>query len=104
MLKLLRQSKHLGSVWRDLLDIVYLRFLRKKIGTFRFCLKYGKHKTLYLNAYVDLNIWPLLVFVILAVLCAVRAEVQETAFRRNTAKSLVASSCLYVRMKQLGCH
>ena len=108
VLKLLRLSKHLDSVCRDCREILYLPFLTKIFlafvktsrlcleglawnfiftifdknffDTFRFCLKYGKHKTLYLNAYVDFNIWPILDFIILAVFCAVRTEVQETVF------------------------
>jgi hypothetical protein len=45
MLNLLRQWRHLGSVWKDF--VTYLRFLRNIFGSFLFCLKYGKHKTLH---------------------------------------------------------
>jgi len=65
-----------GLAW----NFIFTIFDKNFFDTFRFCLKYGKHKTLYLNAYVDFNIWPILDFIILAVFCAVRTEVQETVF------------------------
>jgi hypothetical protein len=47
----------------------------------------------HLSAYVDFNIWPLLVSIILAVLCAARTGVQETVFRRNIVKSTSTMTC-----------